>query len=473
MPLQVGRRWCSGRGREEGGTLLLREWVHEQLYSRGQGYFQRAGGATVGCFPSGSFSHLAGEHGYRASLAEAYASGSGAWLTPVETFSPHYARAVLRHVLSEGHWNSRGGVTVFEVGPGNGTHAADFLDALRDTRREVYEQSTYTLVEISGELAARQRARLEAAGHLSRGGGGADGRGGVARVVESSCVSWPANQEGMRTEEAAWVLGFEVLDNLEHDRAKVPWRDADGSWDAAKARQAEVDLGEAGQGEADPADAAAARGARVVWRPLLDGRTREAAEMFVEYIAGTGGSVERAVEYWGGFDAQVSAGALGWLERTVSRVLGGGKGEPRPYETRYDDVFLPTGALAFLGSVRASVPRARLVLADFHSLPDAIEGGFPRNAPVVQRTHADGVAEALPSLLSAMSDPGTCDIFFPTDFDYLVHVLHAAHGVRGTVMPQTEFLRANMPGDSLQQTTTRDGYNPMLEDFRNASVLLT
>jgi len=448
----------SGSGSESGSGVLLREWVHEQLYSRRAGYFQRAGGATVGTpsFASaGSFTHLAGEGGYRASLAEAYAEGAGAWLTPVEMFSPHYARAVLRHVLEDGaaHRNARGGLTVFEVGPGNGTHAVDFLDALRQGARDVYARSEYTLVEISGELAARQRERLARAGHLAPAGGPP----GVARIVEASCVAWPAAREGMRTDEAAWVLGFEVLDNLEHDRAKVPWRGTDGTWDAGKARQAEV---------VRASDA----GERVVWRPLADARVREAAELFVDYIAGTGGSVERAVEYWGGFDAQVSEGALGWLERTMSRLTGG-SGRRRPYETRYDDVFLPTGALAFLASVRAAVPRARFVLADFHSLPDAIEGGFPMNAPVVQRTGRDGTAQALPSLVS-IADPGTCDIFFPTDFGFLAHILGAG-GVDARVVPQVAFLAANMPPDSVARTTTRDGYNPALEDFRNASVLLT
>jgi hypothetical protein len=134
-------------------------------------------------------------------------------------------------------------LVIFELGGGNGTNARAILDHIRATAPRVYARTTYTIVEVSGAMAARQRAAAVAGGHAncavvhadavtwdgwgtvtaaaaarvrgaSRAGGGGGGGSGAAAAAAAAAASPP------------FVLALEVLDNLPHD--KIAWRE--GAW---------------------------------------------------------------------------------------------------------------------------------------------------------------------------------------------------------------------------------------------------
>jgi hypothetical protein len=112
-----------------------------------------------------------------------------------------------------------------------------------------------------------------------------------------------------------------------------------------------------------------------------------------------------------------------------------------------------------------------VTLCDFHHLPGALAGV---NAPVVQRVRRDGAARVYDTVLAAPY--GRCDVMFPTDFAALEAALWAAYGgSRGAgssrVLSQPEFFRDFSTDDDIAAATCRDGYNPVLSEFRNASVL--
>jgi len=74
--------------------------------------------------------------------------------------------------------------------------------------------------------------------------------------------------------------------------------------------------------------------------------------------------------------------------------------------------YIPTRLLSLLQTLRKYFPRHRLLLSDFSELPDTIPG---ENAPVVQ-TRFRGTTVPTTQLLV---QPGSFDIFFPTDFERL------------------------------------------------------
>ena len=96
------------------------------------------------------------------SLVRQYADAGRAWMTPVETFQPHYAEALARRMLQTHSARYPGEpLQVLEVGGGNGTCAAGVLSYLRREAPETYASSKYMLVEVSERLAEVQRvARL-------------------------------------------------------------------------------------------------------------------------------------------------------------------------------------------------------------------------------------------------------------------------------------------------------------------------
>lgn len=74
--------------------------------------------------------------------------------------------------------------------------------------------------------------------------------------------------------------------------------------------------------------------------------------------------------------------------------------------------YIPTRLLNLLRTLRNYFPRHRLLLSDFSSLPDAVEGV---NAPIVQ-TRFQNITVPCTTLLVKQ---GYFDIFFPTDFQRL------------------------------------------------------
>ena len=84
---------------------------------------------------------------------------------------------------------------------------------------------------------------------------------------------------------------------------------------------------------------------------------------------------------------------------------------------------MATGAIQMLHGVRDALPRHRLLAADFSSLPPSgchlAHAERALNAPVVARKTERGT-EDLASYLDAASYQGRSDIFFATDFAWLV-----------------------------------------------------
>jgi len=52
---------------------------------------------------------------------------------------------------------------VYEIGAGNGTLAMDILNLLQEEYPDVYERTRYNIIEISGSLVKKQKAKLSKA----------------------------------------------------------------------------------------------------------------------------------------------------------------------------------------------------------------------------------------------------------------------------------------------------------------------
>ncbi|RKO95356.1 DUF185-domain-containing protein, partial [Caulochytrium protostelioides] len=93
-------------------------------------------------------------------------------------------------------------LVVYEAGAGNGTLMADVLDYVAATAPAVYATMEYHVIEISGQLRDKQRARAAAKGHTAR----------VA--IHASSV---LDMHGPPEHRPCFVVGCEIIDNLAHD----------------------------------------------------------------------------------------------------------------------------------------------------------------------------------------------------------------------------------------------------------------
>ena len=185
--------------------LLLRDFLERALYDRSSGYFSKE---VIQSGQALAFKTFAGEKDYRLAVAQQYAAAGRAWMTPVETFQPHYAEALARSMLQTHSARYPGEpLQILEVGGGNGTCAAGVLNYLRREAPATYASSKYMLVEVSERLAEAQRQRLLDEGLPSE----------RWQVVHACAAQWAeALEEPL---PGPWfVLALEVLDNLPHDK---------------------------------------------------------------------------------------------------------------------------------------------------------------------------------------------------------------------------------------------------------------
>ena len=118
--------------------LLLRDRAHRALTDRAL-WILRAARCLVGRIRDPiDFSSLLGQEDYARALDARYARLSAQWLTPVEIFQPHYARAVAAHILRAHRDSHPDQPLAYELGGGTGTCAANFLAHVRDAAPDVY-----------------------------------------------------------------------------------------------------------------------------------------------------------------------------------------------------------------------------------------------------------------------------------------------------------------------------------------------
>lgn len=359
------------------------------------------------------------------------------WHTPTELFAPHYGEAVARYLVANYRLTTYpyDDLVVYELGAGRGTLMLNVLDYLRREDPQVYARTRYSVVEISPALARLQAARLRASGHGAR-----------AAVVAGSVLDWRR-----RVPEPCFLLALEVLDNLAHDGIR---------YDAASGEplQAHVLVDAAGdlyELYARPLDPLAARFFRV----------RHAA---------TAGRYPRPLG-----DGRLAR----WLAARLP--LAANLSAPE---------YVPTRLMQLFDVLERYFPAHRLVAADFHSLPHAVDG---LNAPVVQTRYRRTTVPVstplvcrLPSFpcpflvprhspplrLTLTRDPlpqvhqGYFDILFPTDFRVTEAIYRAITGKLTRVMSHGDFMRC---WANIEDTETRSGENPLLSHYQNASVMVT
>lgn len=130
--------------------------------------------------------------------------------------------------------------------------------------------------------------------------------------------------------------------------------------------------------------------------------------------------------------------------------------------------YLPTMSYQLLKLIKTRFPNKEILFNDFDSLPGAMHG---YNAPLVQRTEGN-VTKSYLSYLDA--DIGYCDIFFPTNFDFLAlmhkKIFNRNEDNIAQVMKSKVFLTK---WADLNATRTKFFYNPLIHDFLNTKFFIT
>lgn len=280
---------------------------------------------------------------------------------------------------------------------------------------------TYTSVEISNSLAERQLQTVgESQSHLSRFRvecRDATDRRGWGEIDPQPC----------------WVIMLEVLDNMPHDlvcspNQVSPWMEVWLSKEQASSQISEV------------------------YKPLQDPLIAKCAKIM-------------------GIDGNTSQenNLVSTARRVWSKVF--------PKSRR---AWIPTGCLQLLEVLHSALPKMSLIASDFSYLPDVRVSGD--RAPLVSSKKNGKTVDHNEYLHAA----GDADIFFPTDFWLLEQIDHYCSGwlneQTGSKSSKPTKKRRTITLDTAafmeefglpSKTRTKDGYNPLLDDFRNTKFYLS
>ncbi|KAM7485703.1 hypothetical protein LguiA_001712 [Lonicera macranthoides] len=400
--------------------ILVRDFIHSALYDPGHGYFSQRS-ASVGVLDrSIRFNQLAGRKAYMKHLDNIYKQNDVSWFTPVELFKPWYAHGIAEAILRTANLSVP--LKIYEIGGGSGTCAKGIMDYIMlNAPTRIYNSMTYISVEISSSLAKKQTETVgEVCSHSSK------------FRVECRDAADPSGW-GDVEQQPCWVIMLEVLDNLPHDliyseNQVSPWMEV---W-------VEKQHDRSGLSE--------------LYKPLQD-------PLITSCIDITNLDKDFAPQE----TKEPSAAKRIW-----AKVF------PKPRRC-----WLPTGCLKLLEVLHGALPKMSLIASDFSYLPDVKVPG--ERAPLVS-TKKDGSSSDHSSYLDAKGD---ADIFFPTDFWLLERMDHYCSGwlklrkdktskqgkKRRTITLDTSSFMEEFGVPS--KTKTKDGYNPLLDDYKNTKIYLS
>ncbi|KAL5781435.1 hypothetical protein ACOSP7_006464 [Xanthoceras sorbifolium] len=396
--------------------VLVRDFVRSALYDPEHGYFSQRSGSVGVLDSSIKFNQLEGRKAYMKHLDKIYKQSDISWFTPVELFKPWYAHGIAEAIMRTANLSVP--LKIYEIGGGSGTCAKGIMDYIMlNAPERIYNNMTYVSVEISPSLAQIQKETVgQVRSHSSKF------RVECRDAAEKG--GW-----GHGEQQPCWVIMLEVLDNLPHDliyseNQDSPWMEV---W--VEKQQDRETLSE-------------------LYKPLEDNLITRCIE----------------VVEWGKDHTQGS----GMLRSIWSKVF------PRPRRC-----WLPTGCLKLLEVLHEKLPKMSLIASDFSFLPDVKIPG--ERAPLVS-TKKDGQSQDYTSYLDAKGD---ADIFFPTDFQLLERIDHYCSGWlkmqkdksskqgkkrRTITLDSSSFMEEfGLP----TKTRTKDGYNPLLDDFKNTKFYLS
>ncbi|GAV67676.1 Methyltransf_28 domain-containing protein [Cephalotus follicularis] len=396
--------------------ILVRDFIHKALYDPNHGYFSQRSGSVGVLQRSIKFNQLEGRKAYLNYLDKIYKQSDIAWFTPVELFKPWYAHGIAEAIMRTANLSVP--LKIYEIGGGSGTCAKGILDYMKlNAPERVYNSMTYTSVEISPSLAELQKETVgEVHSHLTK-----------FRVEHRDAAD--RSGWGYVQQQPCWVIMLEVFDNLPHDliyskNQASPWMEV---W-VEKQHDSEI-LSE-------------------LCKPLHDPL------------------ITRCIEIMEMDKNNTSRSSI--TKRIWSKIF------PRPQRC-----WLPTGCLRLLEVLHEVLPKMSLIASDFSYLPDVTIPG--ERAPLVS-TKKDGCSSDYSTYLDAKGD---ADIFFPTDFWFLERIDHYCSGwlkqdkektskqgkKRRTITLDTSSFMEEFGLPS--KTRTKDGYNPLLDDFKNTKFYIS
>ncbi|MCJ1270717.1 hypothetical protein MMC22_010614 [Lobaria immixta] len=412
------------RGRRERPKrvkMLIRDFIEDSLYNPSYGYFSKQ--AVI--FTPGEpfdFNSMANENQFHALLGQRYTEFEDKldvvspndtrqlWHTPTELFRPFYGEAMARYLV-ENYKISHSPYQDLIIYEMGAGNGTLMLNILDYIRQ--FNPDVYDRTKFKVIEISSSLASLQS----SQLNSSASARGHAAHVeiLNRSIFSWDTYVAA-----PCYFLALEVVDNFAHDSIRYdPFTE--------EPLQGNVLIDNAGE--------------------FYEFYTKEIDPVAARFLRVRNAACSRP------FDHPLKSSPF---VRNVKFRL--------PFAPNLTvPEYIPTRLMQFFDILRDYFPRHRLLTSDFNFLPDTIKG---INSPVVQTRYQRRVVPVRTPLVQQ----GYFDILFPTNFAVMEDIYRALTGNLTRVLSHEDFLRR---WAFVEDTEARNGENPLLTWYANASVMTT
>ncbi|KAF2875032.1 S-adenosyl-L-methionine-dependent methyltransferase [Massariosphaeria phaeospora] len=400
--------------------MLLRDFIEDSLYNPNYGYFSK----QVVIFSPGKpfdFNAMASEHEFFQQLRHRYTDFEDTldyqepndlrqlWHTPTELFSPYYGEALARYLVEDYKYNFYPYHDLNIYEMGAG-NGTMMLNIL-DYIRDIHpEVYERTKFKIVEISSALARLQQQGLGHSAYARGHAD----KVDIINRSIFEWDTY-----VSSPCYFLALEVFDNFGHDALKY-------DHETGHPYQSHV---------------------------VIDPR----GELF-EYYSRTIDPV--AAQFLDRRDVACKPYAHSLQSNNLMTNLR----SLLPFKgTLSEPEYIPTRLMQFFYILYEKFPNHKLISSDFNTLSDTVEG---LNAPVVQTRYK----RQMIAVTTPLVHQGYFDILFPTDFDVVEPMYTAITGRFARTYSHEDFMAGRA---DIEETQTKNGENPLLSWYKNASVMIT
>ena len=423
-----------------GDRLIMRDFVHYAMYHRKWGFYPKLFRkyrelTTSGFFDPVPFGSLRSQHDYQVYVSKIHET-TPSFVTPTQLFQPYYGWALAEYLVGvmRAKYDPSEPLVVYEFGCGTGVLALNILDFLAQHYPDIYDKCEFHLIEQNPALVQLIRNRMIHHYHH-------------VKIHNISALNWRELEP-----RRCVVLGLELLSSMPHD--SVVWN-GDGTCAEAWFEFAQKDnLSSCYDRLLELRDPVILRYLRYLnWM-------QEDSFHHLKVLCLTGGRENISPSRWGTFEPNQQDPL--YLIATKMAVMNS------PFRTAW----IPTASMLMLEVVAQYFPRHHCFFADWSSVQSGI-AGF--NGPICQykmRLAKDFYARRATETLN--SNAGMVDICFPTNFSDFQTVYRGICGEHKEIsnMPHPEFWKT-FGGEKTSLYTTKSGYNPLLEDFKQFQVFAT
>ncbi|EAT88132.2 hypothetical protein SNOG_04372 [Parastagonospora nodorum SN15] len=400
--------------------MLLRDFIEDSLYNPNYGYFSK----QVVIFSPGDpfdFNSMSTEDEFFQQLRQRYISFEDSldyqepnelrqlWHTPTELFSPYYGEAIARYLVEDYKYNAYPYHDLNIYEMGAG-NGTMMLNIL-DYIRDVHPE-VYERTKFKIIEISSQLAHLQQQG-LGQSAY-ARGHSDKVEIVNRSIFDWD-----IYVSSPCYFLALEVFDNFAHDALKYDF-ETGAPYQSHVVVDPRGELFEYYSRSLDP-----------VAKQFLE-RRHAACKTYPHPLQG-------------------------------SRIMQNLKSLVPWKGTLSQPEYIPTRLMQFFYTLYEKFPNHKLVSSDFHKLSDAVEG---LNAPVVQTRYR---RQMIP-VTTPLVHQGYFDILFPTDFEVMEPMYTAITGRFARTYLHEDFMAGRA---DIAETSTKNGDNPLLSWYKNASVMIT